>query len=120
MRATQNTSPKANSNSVSEPYMDWFDLSPLDFDPAAEQAPLAAYRDFLQSAQEDLARRFDDGTDVLTLIHARGWIVDQVLIRCWQHLLGDLEATLVAVGGYGRRELLPGSDVDIMLLLGDT
>ena len=120
MSTTQSQSPTLPRQAVSEPYMDWFDLSPLEADPNAGQPPLAAYRDFLQYAQDEIAARFDSNADIVDLIHARGWIVDQVLIRCWQHLLGDLDATLVAVGGYGRRELLPGSDVDIMLLLGDT
>ena len=120
MTATQNQSSAVQKAAVSEPFMDWFDLAPLETAADAGQPPLAAYRDFLQHAQNELAARFDSGTDILKLIHARAWIVDQVLVRCWQHLLGDLDATLVAVGGYGRRELLPGSDVDIMLLLGDT
>ena len=120
MTATQNQSSAVQKAAVSEPYMDWFDLAPLETDPDAGQPSLAACRDFLQNAQDELAARFDSGTDILKLIHARAWVVDQVLIRCWQHLLGNLDATLVAVGGYGRRELLPGSDVDIMLLLGNT
>ncbi len=120
MTATQNQSSAVQKAAVSEPCTDWFDLAPLETTADAGQPPLAAYRGFLNNAQDELAARFDSGTDILKLIHARAWVVDQVLIRCWQHLLGDLDATLVAVGGYGRRELLPGSDVDIMLLLGDT
>lgn len=101
-------------------FIDWFDLAPLDIEPDAEQPPLVIYRDFLKDAQASLAERFDGGSDVFDLMQARSWVVDQVLTRCWQHLLNNVNATLVAVGGYGRGELHPGSDVDIMILLADT
>jgi len=43
--------------------------------------------------------------------------VDDWLERLWQAAGGPLEgAALVAVGGYGRAELSPGSDLDVWLL----
>ncbi len=109
----------AQDNVARLTFNDWFDLAPLDTATDTGQAPLTAYREFLKDAQASLAERFDSGADVVDLIQARSWIVDQVLVRCWQHLLDDINATLVAVGGYGRGELHPGSDVDVMVLLAD-
>lgn len=48
--------------------------------------------------------------------------VDDGLRRLWADLPQPDRATVVAVGGYGRRELCPGSDVDLLLVhdgLGD-
>ncbi len=76
-------------------------------------------RDFLHKANRQLTEQFHAGADIEDLVRGRSRLVDQVLIRCWEKLLGDVDAALVAVGGYGRNELLPASDVDIMLLLAE-
>jgi len=55
--------------------------------------------------------------DITSLLKARAHFVDQILIKLWcQHKLDEDQISLLAVGGYGRGELLPYSDVDILLL----
>jgi len=76
-----------------------------------------AIRESLATASDDLKRRFEAGESVASLVHARSALIDDLLLRLWNdHALHD-DAALVAVGGYGRGELHPASDVDIMILL---
>jgi [protein-PII] uridylyltransferase len=68
-----------------------------------------------------LHTQFSTGADIKDLVNGRSWLVDQLLRQCWQRILGgNSHAALIAVGGYGRHELLPGSDVDLMILLDQT
>jgi len=53
------------------------------------------------------------------LIKALTRHVDTTLEALWQQAAMPPEATLVAVGGYGRGELFPYSDVDVLVLLPD-
>ena len=97
----------------------WFTTAELEQALQGDIPSLSICRTFLQNANRLLTEKFHAGTDIEDLVRGRSWLVDQVLIRCWEKLLGDFDGALVAVGGYGRNELLPGSDVDIMLLLAE-
>ncbi len=74
-------------------------------------------RDELAAAGEDLGRRFLAGDSVVELVQARTRLVDDVLTRLWRQHVDEPSVALLAVGGYGRGELHPASDVDVMLLL---
>ncbi|MBU2675820.1 MAG: [protein-PII] uridylyltransferase [Gammaproteobacteria bacterium] len=76
-------------------------------------------RETLAAAGDDLKARFEAGESVVDLVHARATVIDSQLCKLWSHYVAASGAALVAVGGYGRGELHPYSDVDVMVLLPD-
>lgn len=74
-------------------------------------------RQSLAAASENLKARFTAGESVVDLVHARSALIDDLLVRLWNDHVVEGDAALIAVGGYGRGELHPGSDVDVMILL---
>lgn len=78
-----------------------------------------AYRDYLRQAHEELKARFLAEEPIEDLVHARASLIDIVLREAWRsrHFSDDDSWSLVAVGGYGRGELHPCSDIDILLLV---
>ncbi len=98
---------------------DIFDSAAFDRQIAAEDSELNVFRDALDHGTKVLERLFRDGLGASRLVSARARLVDQLLCRAWQRAISntDDKVALVAVGGYGRGELHPGSDVDIMVLV---
>ncbi len=88
------------------------DISP------ASPVNLEALRCELEQFSTLQKQQFSQHAPITELVQARSAFIDSLLQRLWQHF--DLntrsELSLIAVGGYGRGELHPLSDVDILLL----
>ncbi|RJS95343.1 [protein-PII] uridylyltransferase [Salinisphaera sp. Q1T1-3] len=92
----------------------WADF--LDTIDALDIRDLHAVRDTLGEGQRRIADAFTAEVSIGRLVKARGQIVDRVLQHAWRVLTATEHACLVAVGGYGRNELLPQSDIDLLVL----
>src|SRR5210317_1762035 len=78
---------------------------------------IADYKQSHKVGRELLAEKFHAGEAIEILVRGRSELVDQLLHRIWRKHIGDSSAaSLIAVGGYGRGELHPASDVDVLIL----
>lgn len=103
-------------------------LSILSRAPGPER--LQAYQQlcklYLQQGRARLEQAYRQGASGLRLVREQSRLTDHLLRQIWSvlpRLLGPDRApgdiALVAVGGYGRGELHPHSDIDLLFLFGD-
>src|SRR6202167_4675477 len=100
--------------------LDWPLLNRLPAVLAESQGAAESCRALLRQAQEELRVRFVEEEPVEALVKSRARFTDLLLRTLWQQRLqSDLAGrlALVAVGGYGRAELHPCSDIDILVLV---
>jgi len=93
---------------------------PREFiEPLAVSAPFITSADIcaLGKVFHQWQRTIFPDEDITAIVNARAEFVDNILTKLWcQHALDEEQISLLAVGGYGRAELHPYSDVDILLL----
>lgn len=97
-------------------------LHPTDQEP---QTKLASFRRYLEQSNEWINRYHRRGGSGLRVVHCRSIAMDVLLHRLSamacrriQHQIGDpaISVAVLALGGYGRSELCPFSDIDLMFL----
>ncbi|HEK3123238.1 bifunctional uridylyltransferase/uridylyl-removing protein GlnD [Proteus mirabilis] len=72
----------------------------------------------IEQFQSWLADAFHHDADVALLLQARSHFIDQLLTQLWRYteLADHPDLCIIAVGGYGRQELHPLSDIDLLFL----
>ncbi len=97
-----------------------FDNAEFERELARSENPLPLFRQTLNRGARRLEESFQNHAPIRELVAARAYLMDELLQHAWAlHIPSETAAALIAVGGYGRGELHPASDIDLMILLGD-
>jgi [protein-PII] uridylyltransferase len=88
---------------------------------------VAILRKALAAGRAEIRRRFEAGGTAAAVMREQCFLMDQLIHALFDVVIGELyplanptageKLALVAVGGYGRGELAPCSDIDLLFLL---
>jgi [protein-PII] uridylyltransferase len=82
----------------------------------AEKPIITVFKDAINAAGTQANHRFLEGEDIRSLIYERALFIDCILHYAWHQFRWPTQISLEAVGGYGRGELHPYSDIDLLIL----
>ena len=104
--------------------MSAFDSAPIFFDQKRfssdlnSHEPVQVFKNALNAANHHFHNRFNEGDEAHRLVRERAAFVDLMLQYAWKNYDWDTSICLIAVGGYGRGQLHPYSDIDLLILAG--
>ncbi len=83
--------------------------------------PRTLFKEALTATKEQLRQLFEHSTSVSQLVYSHVYFMDELLKRAWslEFRIDQPNMALIAVGGYGRGELHPASDIDLLILTAD-
>jgi [protein-PII] uridylyltransferase len=85
---------------------------------------LSVLADYYAAQSQRIQQNFEETNAGLAVLRARSELADALVIRLYQEFIsadpqGPRHLSLLALGGYGRRELFPHSDIDLLFLTED-
>jgi [protein-PII] uridylyltransferase len=81
------------------------------------QKEILSFKKELALNELNLIKIFLKKRDGLSYLQNHSQLIDKTLSQVWQDLQFGNTASLIACGGYGRQELFPYSDVDLLILI---
>jgi len=88
----------------------------------ANGSTVAAYKEAFAQARSAINSLFQQGAPASELLAWQSAVTDSLVVHLWHRYINPEASTslaLLAVGGYGRSELHPNSDIDILILTAD-
>lgn len=82
-----------------------------------EKSKIGALRQYIQDESSALKTSFIENRNTALLFKQHCKLIDNLLIEIWAEFNINSRCCLVAVGGYGRGELYPHSDIDLLILI---
>ena len=98
----------------------------MSLPPIPGPGPLAlpVLADYYAAQSQRIQQKFEETNAGIAVLRARSDLVDALVIRLYQEFISadpkePRHLCLLALGGYGRRELFPHSDIDLLFLTED-
>ncbi len=93
----------------------------------ARPALMALFKEFYQHGFDEIQRRCESGANGEPLVLAQTYLTDEIILQLYnvtteyilpvQNRTSGERLSVVAIGGYGRTDMAPYSDVDLLFLL---
>jgi [protein-PII] uridylyltransferase len=92
--------------------------------PAPGPLALSVLADYYAAQSHQIQQTFEQTNAGTAVLRARAELVDALVVRLYQEFIAadpqePRHFCLLALGGYGRRELFPHSDIDLLFLTED-